>query len=1056
MRFDVPSASGMILGLCLSRLRAVRFAFAFVSVITLRPLSASESPRTTGSPFLHAWRSEDYGASPVNWRIEQHPTTGYIYATNNLGVLEFDGAAWRLIPLPHGGAARALAIDPAGTIWVGGVGELAMLVPSASGDLRAVDQTARVLAALGNRGRAAASVADAGDDDTGDGASAASRLGSLNRAVATPEGVVFRVADGLAQFSTAGVLRIVPAKLCAGQLWWMDSALHVEELTRGARRVDEGRLLPVVGDARINAFAAQPDPHGGWRLLSTHGPIRWAGPGHAPLALEEDAESMFRDEQPTCAVFLADGRSVYGTTRSGLIVFDRDGRFDRRVDRRQGLPGNRVNGICVDREGGVWLATPTGIVRVQLDSPFAAHGEAQGLTGGPRELMRVGDRLYLTHGEGFAWRADADGQFFAVNGFRTGSHHVIPHAGGVLVSGQGLHEVMNTGEDRALAGPYLYGLAELRRAPGHVLASSALALRFFSRDSAGRWQQAGQLATLPSGVDDILERDDGFVWVTTRTGEIWRIDFSHGIDDNAPARRYGPEHGVPTALRRDNLRVFTLGPDLLAASAHWLLRYDAAADRFVPETRFPALGFAGDRGPEITAPAADGGAWFYGRNPSPQFSRLRPDGEGGWRVERLAAAPLRGLAINSLFHDAAQDTLWVAGQGALVSLDLTWHPAGAVPPLRAVVRRVKTPDGRILAAPDARPAALALAAENNSLRFEFAAPTFECEYRGATSLSYRTRLAGLDRDWSAWSDEARRDVSNLPPGAFTFLVEVRDLNGRAGAATPFAFTVAAPWWRTPWAFAGAALLLALVVTGIVKLRTRTLSSRNAHLEEIVAARTAELERLRRLELDEKIAAQIAEEKAQLEMLRYQLNPHFLFNALNSIYGLVYPHSKPAGELVRRLAEFCRGTLTRTDDQWHSLAEECAMLRTYLDIEQARWRERLVIEFALDPAAANLRLPAFLLLPVVDNAIKHGSATSPDVLSFHLTTRATADGTVTIEVANTGTWLAPSDPRATASTGVGLENLRTRLHRAFADTHALNVTTADGWVVVRLQLGLTKT
>ncbi len=376
-------------------------------------------------------------------------------------------------------------------------------------------------------------------------------------------------------------------------------------------------------------------------------------------------------------------------------------------------------------------------------------------------------------------------------------------------------------------------------------------------------------------------------------------------------------------------------------------------------------------------------------------------------------------------------------------------PGGARP---AVARRGaprEDPAGVVLAAPDARPAALALSAENNSLRFEFAAPTFECEYRGATSLRYRTRVKCLDADWSAWSDEARRDVSNFPPGAFTFLVEVRDLNGRAGAAAPFAFTIAAPWWRTPWTFVGAALLFALLVTGIVKLRTRALRSRNAHLEEIVAARTAELERLRRLELDEKIAAQLAEEKAQLEMLRYQLNPHFLFNALNSIYGLVYPHSKPAGELVRRLAEFCRGTLTRTDDQWHSLAGESAMLRTYLDIEQARWRERLVVEFTLDPAAADLRLP------VVDNAIKHGSAASPDVLSFRLTTRRAADGTVTIEVANTGTWLPSSAPRATTSTGIGMENLRTRLQRSFPETHALEIETADGWVTVRLRLGSAK-
>ncbi|MBC7368768.1 MAG: hypothetical protein H7343_18490 [Undibacterium sp.] len=366
--------------------------------VALLPLKAAESPRTTGSPFLHAWRSEDYGASPVNWRVEQHRTTGYIYATNNLGMLEFDGTAWRLIPLPHGGAARALVIDPAGTIWVDGVGEVATLVPTTTLELQAVDQTARVLAALGNNLRTAGPAADGGDDGTADATNAASRLGSLNRAATTSEGVVLRVPDALAQFSLTGELRIIPAKLRAGQLWWMDRALHVEELTRGPRRIDEGRLLPAEPDARINAFAAQPDPHGGWRLFSTRGPIRWAGSGHAPVALEEDVESMFRDEQPTCAVFLADGRSVYGTTRSGLVVFDRDGKFDRRVDRRQGLPGNRVNGLCVDREGGVWLATPTGVVRVQLDSPFAAHGEA-------RQFARVGDRLCVTHGEGLrgAW-----------------------------------------------------------------------------------------------------------------------------------------------------------------------------------------------------------------------------------------------------------------------------------------------------------------------------------------------------------------------------------------------------------------------------------------------------------------------------------------------------------------------------------------------------------------------------------------------------------------------------------------------------------------------------
>ena len=200
-----------------------------------------------------------------------------------------------------------------------------------------------------------------------------------------------------------------------------------------------------------------------------------------------------------------------------------------------------------------------------------------------------------------------------------------------------------------------------------------------------------------------------------------------------------------------------------------------------------------------------------------------------------------------------------------------------------------------------------------------------------------------------------------------------------------------------------------------------------------------------------LAAQLAEEKTRLELLRYQLNPHFLFNALNSIYGLVYPHSRTAGEQVRRLADFCRTTFTRDGNQWRRLGEELAMLRLYLDIEQARWRDRLVIAFAPDPAADSINLPAFLLLPLAENAIKHGGATSPDVLTLRITTRALGADAVEIEFANTGHWQEPDEPRTVPSHGIGLENLRARLTRCFPGTHQLDITSRDGWVHVVLRL-----
>ncbi len=210
------------------------------------------------------------------------------------------------------------------------------------------------------------------------------------------------------------------------------------------------------------------------------------------------------------------------------------------------------------------------------------------------------------------------------------------------------------------------------------------------------------------------------------------------------------------------------------------------------------------------------------------------------------------------------------------------------------------------------------------------------------------------------------------------------------------------------------------------------------------------DRFARLE-HERFSAQLSEEKARLALLRYQLNPHFLFNALNSIYGLVYPHSRAAGDLVRRLADFCRETFSGDATQWRTLAEELSTLRLYLDLEQARWQDRLSVDFSSAGAAADTRLPAFLLLPLVENAIKHGSATSPDLLSVRIVTRPIDAHTTEIEIANTGRWLAPDEPRSAPSHRIGLENLRARLARNFPGTHRLDITSRDGWVSLILQL-----
>jgi LytS/YehU family sensor histidine kinase len=256
---------------------------------------------------------------------------------------------------------------------------------------------------------------------------------------------------------------------------------------------------------------------------------------------------------------------------------------------------------------------------------------------------------------------------------------------------------------------------------------------------------------------------------------------------------------------------------------------------------------------------------------------------------------------------------------------------------------------------------------------------------------------------------------------------------------------------------------------LVGWRTRALRRRAERLEAIVATRTdelrrsnAELARLNAIERDEKLAARLGEEKARLEVLRYQLNPHFLFNALNSVCASINHAPAAARGMVVRIAEFCRQTLHRpgADESAMTIGQEIAMLRSYLEIEQMRLGDLLTVEIACDPAAEGVRIPPFLLLPLVENAVKYGTATSVDRVEIKLRvrpigsdgetlTRSAASG-IEIEVSNTGKWLEPGHHSA-PSTGIGLENLRQRLARYYPDAHELITTSEGAWVIVRVRL-----
>lgn len=201
--------------------------------------------------------------------------------------------------------------------------------------------------------------------------------------------------------------------------------------------------------------------------------------------------------------------------------------------------------------------------------------------------------------------------------------------------------------------------------------------------------------------------------------------------------------------------------------------------------------------------------------------------------------------------------------------------------------------------------------------------------------------------------------------------------------------------------------------------------------------------------NETLIAEAAVREAQrmeLQMLRAQLDPHFLFNSLNGIVAEIPRHPDTAADMLRELSDYLRYSLDHRKKTISPLSDELEAMKSYLAIEKTRFGDRLELGYEISGAAGWRQVPSFLLQPLVENAIKHGlhASNQPMKLSISATIK---DGDLEIIVANTGQ-LAPA---TTAPAGVGLDTLRRRLDLHYPWRHSFEITQLEGHVCATIRL-----
>ena len=203
---------------------------------------------------------------------------------------------------------------------------------------------------------------------------------------------------------------------------------------------------------------------------------------------------------------------------------------------------------------------------------------------------------------------------------------------------------------------------------------------------------------------------------------------------------------------------------------------------------------------------------------------------------------------------------------------------------------------------------------------------------------------------------------------------------------------------------------------------------------------------RRAQEKREVKMQMAVRAAELRALEAQVNPHFLFNCLNSIRGLVVENPSLAQDMITRFAALLRYNLNRDRQHTVPFSEEADIVADYLALESVRFEGRLRVQFTIDPEAKAVQIPPMILQALVENALKHGIARRPEGGDVRIHAAA-SNGRLVLEVTNSG----ELGPAQRSDTQLGLKNIRERLHLLYGDRAGLSLQKENGTVVAKVEI-----
>lgn len=728
-----------------------------------------------GVPPIWNFSRKIYKAGTQNWDAAQDQS-GQIYFANNDGVLRYDGTTWVNYPVANHTIVRSVAIDKDGRIYAGAQSEVGYFYPGPNGVLRYTS----LIGLLPPDHRTFEDVWD----------------------IAFYEGhVFFRTSRSVFEY-TGGAMKIHEVE---GELQSIQSTARGLLLQKSNHEIlvfKNESFQPLIQLQGLeSAITGTMEWTKDTLIFSSlkNGMFYLAGNDAGKWKTAHD--DILIEKKIYSSTLLKDGNLALGTSLDGVIVIDHQRRVFRHLNKKQGLQNNNILRTFCDHDGNLWLGLDNGIDCVVMDSKFSTifpDGELHA-TGYSAAVFQ--NQLYLGVSNGAyvaPWQAYYDpeqGNLFqrVINGegqvwgfTRLDNELLMGHHEGAFQLDHNLATAISTDP-----GTWIYiPLNE------HYLMAGTYAGLVLYQNGNHRWVYDRKISGIHESCRIMVKDEDGSIWVSHPYRGLYHVIWNENSKYDPDIKFFDQSGGLPSNL---NNYVFSIAGKAVFGTEQGVYKFDRSQDRFVPDTAFNNWIGAGHR---VKAMKEDvkGNIWYVTDN---EVGLLLVDDLGVKKEVRKKIFPeLEGKLVGGFefIYPVDENNVLFGTEEGFIHYDA--HPVKEEhPSLQIILNNIRAsrnqdsvlfggyflPD-RTLGVTEPQ----VLESNLNHLSFSFSAT----EYKTPYLLQYRTKMEGLEDDWSPWTTDTRRDFTSLGPGTYNFHAQARIKDGVESYVVSYLFRIRPPWFKT--------------------------------------------------------------------------------------------------------------------------------------------------------------------------------------------------------------------------------------------------------------------